>query len=86
MPSQNGLAAVEKAVDGDAPAWRRARPTRWFFTAYATHKGKQRIKLIARYQQVEGVNRIVERVIARLRVKQGSSSWHFQVARASRRC
>src|SRR5688572_25018154 len=34
------------------------------FTAYATHKGKQRIKIIARYQQVEGVNKIVERVIA----------------------
>ena len=34
------------------------------FTAYATHKGKQRIKIIARYQQVDGVNKIVERVVA----------------------
>lgn len=30
------------------------------FTAYATHKGKQRIKIIARYQQVDGVNKIVD--------------------------
>ena len=46
------------------------------FTAYATHKGKQRIKLIARYQQVEGVNRIVERVVAGQPRK--GLIWHFQ--------
>ena len=46
------------------------------FTAYATHKGKQRIKIIARYQQVEGVNRIVERVVAG-RPRKGLI-WHFQ--------
>ncbi len=46
------------------------------FTAYATHKGKQRIKLIARYQQVDGVNRIVERVVAG-HPKKGLI-WHFQ--------
>jgi len=46
------------------------------FTAYATHKGKQRIKLIARYQQVEGVNKIVKRVIAG-RPRKGLI-WHFQ--------
>ena len=34
------------------------------FTSYATHKGKQRIKIIARYQQYEGANKIVERVVA----------------------
>ena len=46
------------------------------FTAYATHKGKQRIKMIARYQQVEGVNKIVERVVAGKPRK--GLIWHFQ--------
>jgi len=46
------------------------------FTAYATHKGKQRIKLIARYQQVEGVNKIVERVVTGKPRK--GLIWHFQ--------
>ena len=46
------------------------------FTAYATQKGKQRIKMIARYQQVEGVNKIVERVIAGQPRK--GLIWHFQ--------
>lgn len=46
------------------------------FTAYATHKGKQRIKLIARYQQVDGVNKIVERVVAG-KTRKGLI-WHFQ--------
>jgi type I restriction enzyme, R subunit len=46
------------------------------FTAYATHKGKQRIKLIARYQQVDGVNKIVERVVAGQPRK--GLIWHFQ--------
>ena len=34
------------------------------YTAYATGKGKRRAKIIARYQQVEAANRIVERVVA----------------------
>ncbi|MFH1926481.1 MAG: HsdR family type I site-specific deoxyribonuclease [Chloroflexota bacterium] len=46
------------------------------FTAYATYKGKQRIKIIARYQQVEGVNKIVERVVAGQPRK--GLIWHFQ--------
>lgn len=46
------------------------------FTAYATHKGKQRIKLIARYQQVDGVNKIIERVVAGQPRK--GLIWHFQ--------
>lgn len=46
------------------------------FTAYATHKGKRRIKIIARYQQVEGVNKIVERVVAGQPRK--GLIWHFQ--------
>ena len=46
------------------------------FTAYATEKGKQRIKIIARYQQVEGANTIVERVVAGQPRK--GLIWHFQ--------
>jgi len=46
------------------------------FTAYATHNGKQRIKIIARYQQVDGVNKIVERVVAGQPRK--GLIWHFQ--------
>ncbi len=46
------------------------------FTAYATHKGQRRIKIIARYQQVEGVNKMVERVVAGQPRK--GLIWHFQ--------
>ncbi len=46
------------------------------FTSYATHKGKQRIKIIARYQQFEGANKLVERVVAG-HPKKGLI-WHFQ--------
>ena len=46
------------------------------FTAYATHKGKQRIKIIARYQQADGANKIVERVVAGQPRK--GLIWHFQ--------
>ena len=46
------------------------------FTSYATHKGKQRIKIIARYQQYEGANKLIERVVAG-QPKKGLI-WHFQ--------
>ncbi len=46
------------------------------FTAYATDKKKRRIKIIARYQQYEGANKIVERVVAG-QPKKGLI-WHFQ--------
>ncbi|MDE0240966.1 MAG: HsdR family type I site-specific deoxyribonuclease [bacterium] len=46
------------------------------FTAFATEKGKTRIKIIARYQQVEAANTIVERVIAG-KTRKGLI-WHFQ--------
>ncbi len=46
------------------------------FTSYATDKRKRRIKIIARYQQYEGTNRIVERVVAG-HPKKGLI-WHFQ--------
>jgi len=46
------------------------------FTAYATSKSNRRIKIIARYQQVEGANKIVERVVAGYPKK--GLIWHFQ--------
>ena len=42
----------------------------------ATHRGKQRIKIIARYQQYEGANKLVARVVAG-HPKKGLI-WHFQ--------
>ena len=46
------------------------------YTAFATAKGKRREKVVARYQQVEAANRMVERVIAG-HPKKGLV-WHFQ--------
>lgn len=46
------------------------------FTLFATHKKKQRIKIICRYQQFEAANKIVERVLAG-QPKKGLI-WHFQ--------
>ena len=46
------------------------------FTAFSTLKGKQRIKLVARYQQVEGANKIVQRVVSGHPRK--GLIWHFQ--------
>jgi type I restriction enzyme R subunit len=46
------------------------------FTAYATDKKKRRIKIIARFQQYEGTNKIVQRVVAGYPKK--GLIWHFQ--------
>ena len=46
------------------------------FTVYATDKKKRRIKIIARYQQYDGANKIVNRVIAGYPKK--GLLWHFQ--------
>ncbi|MFH1472914.1 MAG: HsdR family type I site-specific deoxyribonuclease [bacterium] len=46
------------------------------FTLFATDKKKQRIKIIARYQQIKGANLIVERVKTG-KPKKGLL-WHFQ--------
>lgn len=46
------------------------------FTLFATDKRKQRIKIIARYQQYQGANLIVQRVKEGL-IKKGLI-WHFQ--------
>jgi type I restriction enzyme R subunit len=46
------------------------------FTLFATNKKKQRIKIVCRYQQYEGANAIVQRVLEG-RTKKGLL-WHFQ--------
>ena len=46
------------------------------FTAYATDRRQRMVKLICRYQQYEGVNRIVERVVEG-KIRKGLI-WHFQ--------
>lgn len=46
------------------------------FTSYATRDGTRRIKIIARYQQVEGANKIVQRVVSGH--PQKGLLWHFQ--------
>jgi type I restriction enzyme R subunit len=46
------------------------------FTLFATDKKHRRIKTICRYQQYEGTNLIVDRVV-QARIKQGHI-WHFQ--------
>jgi type I restriction enzyme R subunit len=46
------------------------------FTLFATDKKKRRIKTICRYQQYEGTNLIVERVV-QSKIKKGLI-WHFQ--------
>src|SRR5690606_19187854 len=46
------------------------------FSLFTTNKKKQRMKVIPRFQQYEGANKIVERVIEG-RVKKGLI-WHFQ--------
>ena len=46
------------------------------FTLFATDAKKRRIKVVARYQQVEAANRIVERVLAGYPRK--GLIWHFQ--------
>ena len=72
---QQSLSEVEKAASS------MLRPAMVLdmldsFTAFATQKGKHRIKIIARYQQVDGVNKIVARVIAGQPRK--GLVWHFQ--------
>jgi type I restriction enzyme R subunit len=46
------------------------------FTLFATNKKKQRIKIVCRYQQYEGANAIVQRVLAGAPRK--GLLWHFQ--------
>ncbi|MFB7375893.1 type I restriction endonuclease subunit R [Kitasatospora purpeofusca] len=74
-PVKVGLAVVKEAVEGvlnpDA-----ILDFLCFFTLFATDKKHRKIKLIARFQQLQATNLIVERVLHG-RIKQGLI-WHFQ--------
>lgn len=74
-PARVGLEAVKDAVEGMLhPA--AVLDFLRFFTVFATDKKYRKIKVIARFQQFQATNLIVERVLLG-RVKQGLI-WHFQ--------
>lgn len=74
-PAKVGLTAVGDAVRGILTP-RAVLDFLRFFTLYATDKKHRKIKIIARFQQFQATNLIVERVLLG-RVKQGLI-WHFQ--------
>ena len=74
-PVKAGLAAVKEAVAGLlTPA--AVLDFLRFFTLFATDSKHRKIKIIARYQQLQAANLIVDRVLLG-RIKQGLI-WHFQ--------
>ncbi|WFE34142.1 type I restriction endonuclease subunit R [Micromonospora sp. WMMD975] len=74
-PARSGLAVVREAVEGVlSPA--AVLDFLRFFTVFATDKKHRKIKIIARFQQFQATNLIVERVLHG-RIKQGLI-WHFQ--------
>ncbi|HCJ48874.1 MAG TPA: DEAD/DEAH box helicase [Microbacterium sp.] len=74
-PAPVGLAAVKEAVQGVLTP-RSILEFLRFFTLFATDKKHRKIKIIARFQQFQATNLIVERVLHGT-VKQGLI-WHFQ--------
>jgi len=74
-PAKVGLEAVKDAVNG---VLRPAAVLDFlrFFTIYATDKKHRKIKVIARFQQFQATNLIVQRVLHG-KIKQGLI-WHFQ--------
>ena len=48
------------------------------FSLFTTNKQKQRLKIICRFQQYEGANKIVERVLEGKEKK--GLIWHFQLS------
>jgi type I restriction enzyme, R subunit len=70
-----GLAGVREAVEGILTPAAILDFLR-FFTLFATDSQHRKIKIIARYQQFQATNLIVERVLLG-KVKQGLI-WHFQ--------
>lgn len=74
-PAKIGLAAVRDAVEGIlTPA--AMLDFLQYFTLFATDSEHRKIKIIARYQQFQATNLIVDRVLTG-RTKQGLI-WHFQ--------
>ncbi|WP_349536468.1 type I restriction endonuclease subunit R [Rhodococcus rhodochrous] len=74
-PAKIGLTAVQDAVEGILTP-RSVLEFLRFFTLYATDKKHRKIKIIARFQQFQATNLIVDRVLTGT-VKQGLI-WHFQ--------
>jgi type I restriction enzyme R subunit len=74
-PVPVGLAVVREAVEAVVNPGAVLEFLR-YFTVFATDKNHTKIKIIARFQQFQATNLIVERVL-RGRVKQGLI-WHFQ--------
>ncbi|MEU7797765.1 type I restriction endonuclease subunit R [Micromonospora arborensis] len=75
VPARSGLAVVREAVKGVlSPA--AVLDFLRFFTVFATDKKHRKIKIIARFQQFQATNLIVERVLHG-EIKQGLI-WHFQ--------
>ena len=74
-PAKIGLFAVKEAVEGVLKPAAVLDFLR-YFTIYATDKKHRKIKIIARFQQCQATNLIVDRVLLG-KVKQGLI-WHFQ--------
>ena len=74
-PARTGLVGVREAVEGVLKPSSVLDFLR-FFTIYATDRKHRKIKIIARFQQFQGTNLIVDRVLLG-KVKQGLI-WHFQ--------
>ena len=74
-PAKYGLTAVEEAVNGVLSPSSVLDFLR-YFTLFATDAKYRKIKVIARYQQFQATNLIVERVLGG-QIKQGLI-WHFQ--------
>jgi type I restriction enzyme R subunit len=74
-PAKIGLTAVQEAVEGVLKPAAVLEFLR-FFTLYATDKKHRKIKIIARFQQYQATNLIIERVLLG-KIKQGLI-WHFQ--------
>jgi type I restriction enzyme R subunit len=74
-PAKIGLAGVKEAIEGVLKPAAVLDFLR-FFTIYATDKKHRKIKIIARFQQFQATNLIVERVLLG-KTKQGLI-WHFQ--------
>jgi type I restriction enzyme R subunit len=74
-PAKLGLVAVQETVEGILTPAAVLEFLR-FFTIYATDKKYRKIKIIARFQQFQATNLVVERVLLG-KIKQGLI-WHFQ--------
>ena len=74
-PRQQGLAVVGQELSNLLTP-RRLLDILHYFTLYSADKKKRRTKIICRYQQYDGANKIVDRV-REGRVKKGLI-WHFQ--------